>query len=680
MQKEKGNSSKHLFNIISIVVISLCICVLIFKAQVKWDDNNRIQYTFMPTHKPTGEIVLNKENPVIIQDFICRVPELRKLKIEAKAEALSEEDTLSVEIIGLDTSKTYYSKKERLDYFYNTKTKKKTYKLKGIPDDTEGMLFRLIVNLDTQNDTRLIMTSGSKPGTVIAVNGNSLDASNIVYSVKYGRVDKLRNFYVFLCIWLIFTLIIIYVLLFILRWDIRKWFPIAGILIGLMVQWVIPVYGVPDEPWHMDTAYQLANTLMRVDKEPQNGTILKRECDIIATDLLAYDVESNSYYQEWNNTLKNAENTELKRVAYVDSGNQVPDVVYLPSAIGIIIGRLIGSSGMMTYQLARIVPLLCYIMLIWFSIRLLPFCNSMTGMAGLSLIALQQAASASYDCIINGTMILFISSCLMLAYRKSDRKQYSTLSKRDKYIIIINIAILIIASLLIATVKGGVYLPLLLLLILPISRNCKNNYYFSNIKVFLTVFGIVVVIAATVLMCIRFKPMFEIILSDSAFKGAEGYTLSYAFRHPTAILYMIWRTIIKQGDTYVRGLFGGMLGWHNIKVSWLFIIPLLIGLVMLIHAEGERPVSYKFYRVLAFVIFGTVIILIMLALLFSETKMGKETIWGLQGRYAIPVEILILSAISTPMVNVKKDQAVKIIFSLFAIEVFALLEVVAMII
>ena len=670
MHDVDGKLLKNIKNILLIVLLSCAVCVLVYKAQIKWDDDVKVTCTLMSAHKDNGEVVLSKDNPQIIQDYICYIDNLKEFQIEGKTENVTTNDRIRVEILGLDSGETYYNKETELGLLYGSKEKKKTYKLKGLEKTTSGMILRVIITLETESDVRLILTSNTKFGTVMAFNGEPYDKTNIIYSMKYGQVSELGGFYMFICGWIIVTLIFIYCALFIKKWNVKKWFPLAAIMLGMVVQWVIPVYGVPDEPWHMDTAYQISNDILRSDKEPQDETILKRKCDVITAELLANDVETNSYYQEWFNTFKKPEGEELIRVLYVDVGDQVPDVVYYPAAIGITIGRLSGASGMMTYQLARLMSLLVYIILVWMAIRILPFCNSLTGMVALSLIALQQAASASYDSMINGAIILFVSLCLRFAYDKDDNM--SAKSVKTVYMVLT-----FALAVFIMTIKGGVYTPILLLLIIPVVRDCRyilgGKKHMRKYILALAIAGVLIAAFAV----FRFYPLFKSVLSGGELNGEEGYTLSYAVKHPLAVVYIYWRTILKNGDTYLRGLFGGILGWHNIKVSWLIIVPLIIGHLLLVHVEDERPLSTRSYRALSVGISFIVIVLVMSALFFCETKRGRATIWGIQGRYFIPIESLLLSSLVSPMIKVDKLQADRIIYVMCIFETFAMIEIVS---
>ena len=661
MLNTKKDIRKNIISMLIILLVSLVVCILVYKSQVEYGNDTMIKYTLMATHKDNGQVILSKDNPVVYQDFICNVPNLKRIQIEGLVEGSLADSNLKVEVVGLDNGKTYCKKSGVVSKFYNTKAKKKVYKLKKMPKDTEGMVLRLILTLETNAEGRLVFTANNKPGTVMAFNGNDEDHTNIIYRMRYGHVEELSTLYWFICIWLIIVMIILYYLIVISKLNCEKWFPVAAILLGLSVQWIIPVYGVPDEPWHMDTAYQLSNTIMGVDKTPQDGTVLKRECDIVASDLLANDVESNSYYQLWYNTFEKPDNTTLKRVNYVDAGLQVPDFVYIPAAIGISMGRLIGLSGMLTYQLARILSLVVYVLLTWIALKVIPFNKTLFAMIMLSVIALQQAASASYDAMINAIIFLFISACLKMAFgNESDDYKKSVI-------------LIIVTGIITAITKGGVYIPIFLLL-LPVFIRKWNG---KNIKHYLKhifVVSILLAFGAILALC-KYYPFLKRLLSSGRDQNIDFYTPAYVLKHPLQIVYMCWRTVVKYGDNYLRGLFGGMLGWHNIKIQWFLIVPIIISMILLVHVESERPPKYLYYRIIAIIINVLSLLLIMMAMLITCTHRGESVILGIQGRYLIPTQLLLLSAFSTPMVNVSRRKADIIMFSAISLEVFIMMQV-----
>ena len=142
--------------------------------------------------------------------------------------------------------------------------------------------------------------------------------------------------------------------------------------------------GVPDEPGHLDTAYKYSNKILFVEDTGNPGTIYKRRCDVEMSDMLANGLESNSYFQLMTDTFHRAEDTELMEVGYVDSTNLVPGIVYIPSALGISLGRILGLSAMFTLQMARVFNLICFVLLAWAAVRMIPFGKNVLAMTALA--------------------------------------------------------------------------------------------------------------------------------------------------------------------------------------------------------------------------------------------------------------------------------------------------------
>ena len=730
MSKHNKKSNHTLTSILLILVLSLAFCILVYKSQVQYENDKQIEYTLVAAHKDNGKVTLTRDNPELYEDFVCRVPGLKKLQFRAAPKKVITGSRLLLEVSSPDSGEVFYKKEASLSYFFSSRQKKREIKLKNLPKETEGLNLRLHMKLlipDSQgedalsqdsaqaagstdsngstssagstsstasaaptssesptDDMKLVLTSVYKPGTVISFNGNPEDYTNVIYRMKYGHLSEMTKLYWFLCLCMLVTLLAAYYLIVIRKWNYRKWFPLIAFMMGLVIQWVIPVYGAPDEPWHMDTAYQLSNKIMHVDKTPQEGTVLKRECDIITADLLANDVESNSYYQLWHSTLDKAQDTDLNRVTYVDTSHQAPRLVYIPSALGIITGRLLHLSGMMTYQLARVFSLLAYVLLAWLAVAIIPFCNNLMAAIAISMIALQQAASASYDAMINGILFLFIALCLSLSYGKDKKRR------------IIYTILIILMAVFIAISKGGVYTPVILLPLLLLSGRKhggqadrqdrldrrtrqhgkstldKEKRKKSGYKLVLATTGGAVAIAG--LIAWKFYPILVSLSAGTGTKG-ESYTPAYVIGHPLQLIYTYWRTVIEFGETLLRGMMGGRLGWHNIIISWLFITPLILCLLLLVHVENERPPQELKYRITAIAISLLVILLTLTGMLLAETKIGDPAVLGTQGRYFIPVEILLFSAFSTQMINVSREKAGQIFFSVILIELLALMQV-----
>lgn len=121
------------------------------------------------------------------------------------------------------------------------------------------------------------------------------------------------------------------------------------------------------------------------------------------------------------------------------------------------------------------------------------------------------------------------------------------------------------------------------------------------------------------------------------------YTLPYILSHPLDTLELAIRSVVENGDHYVKTLIGGTLSYFDpgVQIAWTWVALLMILLVLAWLQPGfELPVWAK-----------TVCLLIGLACCglavlgcISWTPTYYTTIYGLQGRYFLPVLGLLLLA------------------------------------
>lgn len=666
MNKTK-NSNQILKGIVLLSI--LCIAfVLVYKAQLENNLDKPVYGTLMSAHKENDTISLSEDAPVFSEVFLCMVPQLRQLRIECKGKQIASDAVLLMTLSDADSGKEYYHKEIKVQELIGEGKKEMVVmKLKKPLADSEGKRFILSWELVDAKTTTLRITANSKPGIVISCNGIVEDKSNIIYSWKYSNTKELRFLYVILCAVLLLFGAICYWLIIIKELPAERFYLPVAILLGMIFQVVIAVHGVPDEPWHIDTAYKYSNKMLFVEDTGVPGTIYKRQCDIEMQDILANDVESNSYYLLIHHTFERAENKELVPVTYVDSSNLVPGVIFLPTALGISIGRLLGLSALLTLQIGRLCNLLAFVLLTWAAIRTMPYAKNLTAMLGLLPIAMQQGASASYDSVTNGLTFLFIAYC----FRLSETEQ----RKKGQWILL-----LVLAS-LIAMTKGGVYSPLLLLLLLLFKKEqFKNRLKKTNYKAIL--FGLMAGILILVVLMIKYMPVFLAILGNQEMPSGEKtlYTVHDLLQSPLQVVYLYWNTFMKRGDNLLRGLLGGKLSWLNVQVNWMFLIVLLLGLFLFANVERDKYLKNKKQSIIMALVAILSIALIMLSMVFGYTSVDSASIEGIQGRYFLSLAPLLFLLTTTDMVHVKKEQCGRVWMVMMVTEILIVLQVVTLVI
>ena len=661
---EKRVNKKQIFSGLFLLFFLGIICVVTYKAQIRKNLNQPIEYTMMTEHKETSEVVLSGEGPEFSEVFLCSVPELKSLSIELTGKNVIDAASLNITLSDAETGKIYYQERRSVRAVMDSRVQNKAeFALENPLRESKGKELCLTWNLENAGSTSVHLTANQKQAIVLSFNGIDGNGTNVIYSLSYGDGNCLRILYVFLCIGLLAFAAWCWWIFIVRRTKVERFFFPMALFLGVIFQCLVTVGGVPDEPGHLDTAYKYSNKILFVEETETPGTIYKRACDVEMSDMLANGLESNSYYQLMTETFTRPDNTELMEVSYVDSTNLAPGIVYVPSAVGLSLGRLLGLSAMLTFQIARICNLLCFVILAWAAVRLIPFGKNLLGMTAILPITLQQGASFSYDAMVNGLLLLFSAFCFRL-WKKEQKEKWE-------------IVLTAFLALFTALAKGGVYLPLLMLLIPAFlkGRDFKNT---ERKKIFLWI-GLAAAAAAflAAVAVLKFMPVFQTFLEGNGQNGDSTYTISYLIQHPLNVVYLYWNTVMQEGDTLLQGLLGGILSWLDLRMNWIFQLIFLFGLILTANLEKDRFEGKFWKKVLIMISCSISAAFIMMSMLVGYTKASSDYIQGLQGRYFLPLALPLFFLGTTQMVRVQRKQSSCIWMTVMVTEVLLILQIAA---
>lgn len=461
-------------------------------------------------------------------------------------------------------------------------------------------------------------------------------AATLGFSIVTNRVgDWIKTVYWGFVAFAAAALVLGWWLLAVRRVPLTGAFVYLALVLGVLFLFVMPPYIAPDEEVHIHSAYELSNTMLGVE----NGERLIMRADDAVTFDHSDKVSAFSYQTYAAELFGRCEDTRLVQTDYITA--DVFFLQYLPQAIGITLGRLLGLNYVTLILLGRIANLLTYVALMALALHIMPRYERILACVGLLPMCLHLAASFNYDAMLIGMASLFYA--LVLDYACVRPK----LRWRD-------LALLAVVIVLMAPMKMLYVLLVAFCLIIP-ARKCpgKVRYLLIGLGALAVVFA--VCFAPYIIRYIGVTPES---LAEAANKvvapvnplnvdyvETEFWNLSYVLTHIPGTLKLIAHTIQENTWLYMTQLVGGELG-EPILNDLIIWTPAVLGLwlILLLAAvpqRSEEPLLSGRGRV-----WGGLVLLglcgALLIVVLGWTPLRNDLLWGLQGRYLLPAVPLAL--------------------------------------
>ena len=495
--------------------------------------------------------------------------------------------------------------------------------------------------------------------------------------------------------------VFIAVLLAMLHAPLYLFVPAVGLALGVTFTYVTPALVAPDEYTHLAAAYELASTWSGQTAADENGNLLLRECDAAHfgtktgdIGVLAYKNEAIAETSEPGSPDALTTHSEVK--AGQGSGSYLAQAlgIHLARAQGqnfytmLLYGRL---ANLILY-------LLLAALAVWLaptSLRGLFACVALLPMP------LQLAASLSPDAAVLGLVFSFTALCLRLRGEKAVWWQKIllivlgglTAPGKAIYLPVILLCLLIPAENLTydgnPTVKFlGEELPggccihaatLVLAFCFWLAANLNAVAYAArdmNTTVLVTAAAaaaVLLVLALAAYLKLHKRPKvffwckvaFAAVLVVGAVGGVYAvshmgggldpdqltmtypngdsiwtFSFGYICRNIPATVKLLLRTLPEQGALWLQGLLGTTLGEpivYRIDVSWLLGVGLLLAVLAAALPRQDEPALLGRRSKAGMAGICLCVVLAVLAAALNWTPINYQTLFGLQGRYLLPI-------------------------------------------
>lgn len=495
--------------------------------------------------------------------------------------------------------------------------------------------------------------------------------------------------------------VFIAVLLAMLHAPLYLFVPAVGLALGVTFTYVTPALVAPDEYTHLAAAYELASTWSGQTAADEDGNLLLRECDAAHfgtktgdIGVLAYKNEAIAETSEPGSPDVLTTHSEVK--AGQGSGSYLAQAlgIRLARAQGknfytmLLYGRL---ANLILY-------LLLAALAVWLaptSLRGLFACVALLPMP------LQLAASLSPDAAVLGLVFSFTALCLRLRGEKAVWWQKIllivlgglTAPGKAIYLPVILLCLLIPAENLTydgnPTVKFlGEELPggccihaatLVLAFCFWLAANLNAVAYAArdmNTTVLVTAAAaaaVLLVLALAAYLKLHKRPKvffwckvaFAAVLVVGAVGGVYAvshmgggldpdqltmtypngdsiwtFSFGYICRNIPATVKLLLRTLPEQGALWLQGLLGTTLGEpivYRIDVSWLLGVGLLLAVLAAALPRQDEPALLGRRSKAGMAGICLCVVLAVLAAALNWTPINYQTLFGLQGRYLLPI-------------------------------------------
>ena len=417
--------------------------------------------------------------------------------------------------------------------------------------------------------------------------------------------------------------------------SIETFFIISVIALGLCYFILFTPWNNNDAQAHYLASYRLSNILLGYPEEKQwfgrveDGEFYKEIWGKFGGVLSDYNPGMLSYTKVAYNFKLFCENVAIQDFPAHDERMEYYSLLcYWPQVLGLVIGRLAGFSAMACVHLSKLFIFLFHVLGCLNAVKTTPVGKGVFAMVSLLPLSLMSSSSFSYDPLVMITTLNF-TACILALYKDPSTGKMLLQT--------------VFWTFMIGATKGGGYLLFMPMAFLIIDRNKLKS---SLIKCM----GIIGSGIFSVLLFDKWlqsgKEFFQM-----GHEGGDLLSASYAWKSPLGYLKMCIVTYLEQADILSYEMIGSKLGWHIESTIPAYILAGLVIMILLysVFEEDKLELDRKF-RYLA----GIVIALLMFAMpamLLKDTHAGAATIYGIQGRYYLPVLVIAFLAATKFMLH-----------------------------
>ena len=515
----------------------------------------------------------------------------------------------------------------------------------------EKYTIEIIPQLSEGDSVRIELTQPTMLTGKVDLNGTENDLS-IAYKLYDGILSSLKYlFLAFVFAGVVSTIVLALILQSKSERKVMLSFVVLAFFIGSMYIFALPPFSVPDEGSHIATVYAKSSKLLGKEATNSDGRVIADPDMGIFYISEEYPTKS-TYAQYFKGAFGKTEDIVNETIS-LRSPLSAKTIGYVPQVLGVSFARTLGLNGEQILLLGRLFALLWYCVIMGIVINIVPVKKMVFFVVGLMPMTIQQVASFSYDSVLLGFCFLLTAYLLYLIFQKDKVTWQDAL-------------IVTVLSIGIGSIKY-IYLPILgLLFFVPKekfgSKHKKNKAIRCEALLLIGGFGI-----SKMTMLVQAAEVGKL-RAD----GLGQYTIKYVFENLGGTIIVVVRTVFDRISFYIESMIASPLGWVEIELPGVILFGFIILLLLCglsdrgkyRFSENEKRVCY----LLVLVMNG----LVLAAMLVSYTYIGSDIILGVQGRYFVPALPLVLCAMDSEYVTLKRNIDAEMMLAVQGLQLYAI--------
>lgn len=404
------------------------------------------------------------------------------------------------------------------------------------------------------------------------------------------------------------------------RTKIEKIFLAIAIPIGMAyLIFLAPTYA-PDENAHIYRSYEISEATLFT------GT---NEDGYIRSNIPEFFIDNNHHtirkYSDLNEAMKQQTDYNTKKETSNPAYSYFP-TLYFPNTIMFLIGRIFSINGIIVLYLARIVNFIVFLICGYYTIKILPFGKILMMTYLLIPMLVHQAISLSADSITNTVALLFIAYTLYLYYKDD-------ITRKNKILYAI-LAVLI-------SLHKLVYFPIVLISLIFTSTKKMDKKQKIKFMSTVIIVGLIIGMAWITISSRGAKENDSYAIQNNVNSGEQ---VKYVLTHPFSYIKVLINTIDVNIENYYLWFMGFSMGWMDIGVRRILLDIYFILLIFSPFLEKHDKELNGKTKIIFLLVFLMTSVLILTALYVGHSGVGTDIVKGIQGRYFIPIVILLLLA------------------------------------